>query len=68
MIERGDRWITDELMPRVLIVEGRSAIDHDCLVARDATGIKNYWIVDGGGKTKNCFVTGLGVRASKVTP
>ena len=33
MTERGDRWTTDEMFPRTLMVDGRSAIDSDCLVA-----------------------------------
>jgi hypothetical protein len=64
-------WLTNEKPARILIVEGRSAVDPDCLVAKvkDGDG-KPLWIVGGDmcGKFVDCHVCGLhGVRASRAS-
>lgn len=60
-----DIWWTQEMPPRRLSVHGRSAIDPDCLVSYTEGNGRPVWIVDGGGKTDDCVVTHLNVRASK---
>lgn len=51
-------WLTRELMPRRLLVAGRSGIDPDCLVAYEDGSASPLLIVESSG-----FVCGLNVRA-----
>lgn len=53
-------WITDEIPVRCLTVQGRSAIDPDCLVAYVEGSDKPLWIIDDGSpQTKRAAVCGL---------
>lgn len=53
-------WVTNEVPQRILTVKGYSALDQDCLVAKDEGTGKSHWIVESSGAV--CGLP-IGVRA-----